>query len=193
VPGSGELEPVALVAGQDVDGGLDVVVRRLVDISYARVELVEKRGEFAVRGGILDVFPPTEELPVRVEWWGDTVEEGPLLQGVRPALVAAGRARSVGPPCRELLLTADVRARAKELAAAHPELAEICTRIADGHPVEGMEALAPVLVDELSLLVDELPPSTSVVVCDPEKVRTRAHDLVRTSQEFLERPGRQPP
>jgi transcription-repair coupling factor (superfamily II helicase) len=76
--------------------------------------------------------------------------------------------------------------RAGELARTHPELADICTRIADGHPVEGMEALAPVLVDELRLLVDELPPHTSVVVCDPEKVRTRAHDLVRTSQEFLE-------
>src|SRR3546814_4211503 len=69
------LEPVELTKGQDVDGGLDGVVRRLVDISYARVELVEKRGEFAVRGGILDVFPPTEEHPVRVEWWGDAVEE----------------------------------------------------------------------------------------------------------------------
>jgi transcription-repair coupling factor (superfamily II helicase) len=186
VPGLGELEPVALVAGQDVDGGLDLVVRRLVEISYARVELVEKRGEFAVRGGILDVFPPTEEHPVRVEWWGDTVEE------VRSFKVSDQRSLQQvdhglwAPPCRELLLTPDVRARAKQLAASHPELAEICTKIADGHPVEGMEALAPVLVDELRLLVDELPASTSVVVCDPEKVRTRAHDLVRTSQEFLE-------
>jgi transcription-repair coupling factor (superfamily II helicase) len=139
-----------------------------------------------VRGGILDVFPPTEEHPVRVEWWGDSVEE------VRSFKVADQRSlQQVGhglwaPPCRELLLTPEVRARAKELAATHPELAEICTKIADGHPVEGMEALAPVLVDGLRLLVDELPPSTSVVVCDPEKVRTRAHDLVRTSQEFLE-------
>jgi len=186
VPALGELEPVQLTAGQDVDGGLDATVRRLVDISYARVELVEKRGEFAVRGGILDVFPPTEEHPVRVEWWGDTVEE------VRSFKVADQRSlQQVGhglwaPPCRELLLTADVRARARGLAAAHPELAEICAKIADGHPVEGMEALAPVLVDELRLLVDELPRNTSVVVCDPEKVRTRAHDLVRTSQEFLE-------
>ena len=186
VPGLGDLEPVALNAGQEVDGGLDAVVRRLVDISYARVELVEKRGEFAVRGGILDVFPPTEEHPVRVEWWGDSVEE------VRSFKVADQRSLQQvqhglwAPPCRELLLTPEVRARAKELAAQHPELAEICVKIADGHPVEGMEALAPVLVDELRLLVDELPPSTSVVVCDPEKVRTRAHDLVRTSQEFLE-------
>ncbi|MCW2613439.1 MAG: transcription-repair coupling factor [Frankiales bacterium] len=186
VPGLGDLEPVQLHKGQDVDGGPDGVVRRLVDISYARVELVEKRGEFAVRGGILDVFPPTEEHPVRVEWWGDTVEE------VRSFKVSDQR--SLGevehglwaPPCRELLLTPEVRERARLLGEAHPELSEICVKIADGHPVEGMEALAPVLVDELMLLVDELPPHTSVVVCDPEKVRTRAHDLVRTSQEFLE-------
>jgi transcription-repair coupling factor (superfamily II helicase) len=186
VPGLGDLEPVQLTQGQDVDGGLDAVVRRLVDISYARVELVEKRGEFAVRGGILDVFPPTEEHPVRVEWWGDTVEE------VRSFKVADQRSLDVlghglwAPPCRELLLTPQVRERAKALAHSHPELAEICDKIADGTPVEGMEALAPVLVDELRLLVDELPADTSVVVCDPEKVRTRAHDLVATSREFLE-------
>ncbi len=186
VPGLGDLEPVALRTGDDVDGGLDRVVRRLVDISYARVELVEKRGEFAVRGGILDVFPPTEEHPVRVEWWGDSVEE------VRSFKVSDQRSLELSghglwaPPCRELLLTPEVRAKAEALAQTHPELAEICAKIADGQPVEGMEALAPVLVDELQLLVDELPAGTSIVVADPEKVRTRAHDLVRTSQEFLE-------
>ena len=95
------------------------------------------------------------------------------------------------PPCRELLLTPDVRARAKALGEKHPELLEITDKIADGTPVEGMEALAPVLVDDLRLLVDELaacapPGGVSVLVCDPEKVRTRAHDLVATSQEFLE-------
>ncbi|MDX6198456.1 MAG: hypothetical protein QOJ79_1607 [Actinomycetota bacterium] len=186
VPGLGDLVPVELQQGEDIDGGLDAVVQRLVDISYARVELVEKRGEFAVRGGILDVFPPTEEHPIRVELWGDTVEE------VRYFKVADQRSLEVAthglwaPPCRELLLTPEVRARARALAADHPELVEILDKIADGTPVEGMEALAPVLADELRLLIDELPPSTSVVVCDPEKVRTRAHDLVRTSQEFLE-------
>ena len=184
VKGLGDLEPVQLVKGQDAP--LEMVVRRLVDISYARVELVEKRGEFAVRGGILDVFPPTEEHPLRVEFWGDEVEE------VRSFKVADQRSLHEvphglwAPPCRELLLTEDVRVRAAKLAQTHPELAEICTKIADGHPVEGMEALAPVLVDDLQLLVDELPRNTVVLVCDPERVRTRAHDLVATSQEFLE-------
>ncbi len=184
VRGLGDLEPVALVQGQEVDP--EDVVRRLVDLAYARVELVEKRGEFAVRGGIVDVFPPTEEHPVRVEFWGDTVEE------VRWFKVADQRSLEVAehglwaPPCRELLLTPDVRARAKALGQAHPELLDICDRIADGTPVEGMEALAPVLVDDLVLLVDELPERTAVLLCDPERIRTRAHDLVRTSQEFLE-------
>ncbi|MDT7539108.1 MAG: hypothetical protein QOI82_2693 [Actinomycetota bacterium] len=186
VPGLGDLVPVELQQGEDIDGGLESVVQRLVEISYARVELVEKRGEFAVRGGILDVFPPTEEHPIRVELWGDTVEE------IRYFKVADQRSLEVAshglwaPPCRELLLTPEVRARARALAADHPDLVEILDKIADGTPVEGMEALAPVLADELRLLIDELPAQTSVVVCDPEKVRTRAHDLVRTSQEFLE-------
>ena len=49
-----------------------------------------------------------------------------------------------------------------------------------------MESLAPVLVDEMELLLDLMPAGTHVVVCDPERVRGRSHDLVATSQEFLE-------
>jgi transcription-repair coupling factor (superfamily II helicase) len=184
VKGLGDLEPVQLHRGDEI--GLEDLVRRLVDLAYARVELVEKRGEFAVRGGILDVFPPTEEHPVRVELWGDEVEEIRSFKVADQRSLAALEHGLWAPPCREMLLTDDVRQRAAELAKTHPELAEICTKLADGHPVEGMEALAPVLVDDLQLLVDELPRGTAIVVCDPERVRTRAHDLVRTSQEFLE-------
>ena len=184
VRGLGDLEPVQLLPGQDAP--LDDVVRRLVAISYARVELVEKRGEFAVRGGILDVFPPTEEHPLRVEFWGDEVEEVRSFKVADQRSLATAEHGLWAPPCRELLLTPDVMARAAQLAVDHPELAEICVKIADGHPVEGMEALAPVLVDDLRLLVDEVPAGTVVVVCDPERGRTRSHDLVRTSQEFLE-------
>jgi len=183
VKGLGDLEPVALRQGDEVD--LEDVVRRLAAAAYHRVDMVERRGEFAVRGGIIDVFSPTEEHPVRVEFFGDEVEE------VRTFAVADQRSRDVvpeglwAPPCRELLLTDGVRERARALAAAHPELAEMLDRLAEGHAVEGMEALAPVLVDEMELLVDLLPDGALVLVCDPERVRARAHDLVATSEEFL--------
>ncbi|MCU7730267.1 transcription-repair coupling factor [Actinoplanes sp. KI2] len=184
--GLGDLEPVELVTGGEAE--LEAVARRLTDMAYARVDLVTKRGEFAVRGGILDVFPPTDEHPSRVEFWGDEVEE------IRTFAVADQRtidpvSRLWAPPCRELLLTPDVRARAASLAAAHPEISEILEKLAEGIPVEGMESLAPALLhgtDSMELLLDCMPAGTHVLLCDPERIRTRAHDLTRTSDEFLE-------
>ncbi|MCJ0870997.1 transcription-repair coupling factor [Streptomyces sp. AP-93] len=183
VKGLGDLVPVSLRQGESVD--LGAVTQALAGAAYARVELVEKRGEFAVRGGILDVFPPTEEHPLRVEFWGDEVEE------IRYFKVADQRSLEIAehglwaPPCRELLLTDEVRGRAAALAELHPELGELLHKIAEGVAVEGMESLAPVLVDDMELLIDVLPAGSMAVVCDPERVRTRASDLVATSQEFL--------
>ncbi|HEY1643263.1 MAG TPA: transcription-repair coupling factor [Streptosporangiaceae bacterium] len=182
--GLGDLEPVSLAPGQEAD--LEEVVSRLVEIGYARVELVEKRGELAVRGGILDVFPPTEEHPLRVDFFGDEVEE------IRYFKVADQRSQEIAaetlwaPPCRELLLTSGVRARAKELAAEWPGLGEVLSKLADGITVEGMEAFAPTLCDRMELLLDYVPAGGIVAVCDPERIRARAADLVATSQEFLE-------
>ncbi|MEU2392989.1 transcription-repair coupling factor [Streptomyces sp. NPDC007369] len=183
VKGLADLVPVSLRQGGSAD--LGEVTEALAAAAYARVELVEKRGEFAVRGGILDVFPPTEEHPLRIEFWGDEVEE------IRYFKVADQRSLEVAehglwaPPCRELLLTEEVRERAAALAEDHPELGELLGKIAEGIAVEGMESLAPVLVDDMELLVDVLPAGSMAVVCDPERVRTRAADLVATSQEFL--------
>ena len=184
VRGLGELVPVSLHAGDEVE--LTDVVERLAAAAYSRTELVERRGEFAVRGGILDVFPPTEEHPLRVEFWGDTVEE------IRWFAVADQRSLEIAdrglwaPPCRELLLTDQVRARAAALAERLPGVADLLLKVAAGLAVEGMESLTPALVDGMELILDALPEGTQVVVCDPERVRARAHDLGATSKEFLD-------
>ena len=182
--GLGDLQPVALQAGDDVP--LEQVVEALAAAAYARTDLVERRGEFAVRGGILDVFPPTEEHPLRLEFWGDTVEE------IRWFKVADQRSLEVAehglwaPPCRELLLTDAVRERAAALADQLPGAADLLEKLAQGIAVEGMESLAPALVDGMETLLDLLPDGAVLVACDPERVRTRAHDLTATSQEFLD-------
>jgi len=184
VKGLGDLVPVALRAGDEMP--LGEVVEALVAAAYTRTDLVERRGEFAVRGGILDVFPPTEEHPVRVEFWGDTVEE------IRWFKVADQRSLEVAehglwaPPCREVLLTETVRKRAGVLAEQLPGVADMLGKVAEGIAVEGMESLAPALVDGMESLLDVLPRGTHVVLTDPERVRKRAHDLVATSAEFLD-------
>src|SRR5262249_60122062 len=77
------------------------------------------------------------------------------------------------PPCRELLLTPDVRDRAKRLAADHPGLADVLGKLADGITVEGMEALAPVLAPRMELLLDHVPAGGGIPPRDPARVRAR--------------------
>src|SRR5580704_5571377 len=184
VAGLGDLEPVRLREGDEADQ--DDVIARLVDIGYARTEMVTKRGELAVRGGLLDVFPPTEEHPLRIEFFGDSVEEIRVFKVADQRSSGRSSRGLWAPPCRELLLTPGVRARAKELADSHPSLAELLGKIADGIAVEGMEAFASVLADRMELLLDHVPLGGVVLACDPERIRTRAMELVATSQEFLE-------
>ncbi|HEV7932291.1 MAG TPA: transcription-repair coupling factor [Actinomadura sp.] len=184
VSGLGDLEPVRLRTGEDA--GFQDVVTRLVNAGYHRVDLVEKRGEIAVRGGILDVFPPTEEHPLRIEFWGDTVEEIRYFKAADQRSLEVAQEGLWAAPCRELLLTPEVRERAKRLAEEHPSLTDILDRLADGDTVEGMEAFSPVLADRMELLLDLMPKGSHVLVCDPERNRSRAVELVRTSREFLD-------
>ncbi|MTG90518.1 transcription-repair coupling factor, partial [Cellulosimicrobium sp. BIT-GX5] len=183
VDGLGELEPVELHAGTTAD--LTDVAERLVGAAYTRVDMVERRGEFAVRGGILDVFPPTEDHPLRVEFWGDEVSE------IRWFAVADQRSLEIAehglwaPPCREILLTESVRARAAALVEDLPGATEMLDRLAAGVAVEGMESLAPVLVDRMVPVLELVPDDALLVVDDAERVRRRAHDLVATTEEFL--------
>ena len=183
VKGLGQMSPVTIRVGDEID--MDSLMRRLVEAAYVRTDLVERRGEFAVRGGILDLFTPTAEAPVRIDFFGDTVEEIRIFSVADQRSSAQSLTEIVATPCREMQLNDEVRRRAKDLIPYHPELTDMLDRIADGHAVEGMEALAPALTDGMELFTDVLDPSTIVMVCDPELVRSRAADLTTTSEEFL--------
>ncbi|MER1995457.1 MAG: transcription-repair coupling factor, partial [Arthrobacter sp.] len=187
VKGLGDLQPVSLAVGDERP--FDSVVKALADAAYARVDMVSHRGEFAVRGGILDVFPPTDDHPIRIDFFGDEVDS------MRWFAVADQRTLTgehvihpkelYAPPCRELLITPDVMSRAAKLQSQMPAAADMLEKIAGGIAVEGMESLAPVLVDEMVPLMSQLPAGSISVVIEPEKVRARAHDLESTNEEFL--------
>ncbi|HEY0249389.1 MAG TPA: transcription-repair coupling factor, partial [Gryllotalpicola sp.] len=184
VAGLADVEPVELRLGQR---GLDlnVIVERLVTLAYSRVDLVTRRGEFAVRGGILDVFSPIGEHPVRIDFFGDEVD------GIRGFSVADQRTLEVPidhvelVPARELLLTESVQQRARELQHEFPNLAQMLAKVAEGIPVEGMESLAPVLADGLIPITEYLPAGAAVCVLSPERVASRAVSLADTNKEFL--------
>ncbi|MGV4348036.1 transcription-repair coupling factor [Trueperella pyogenes] len=180
--GLGELTPVSLRVGDACD--FHDLQERLVAAAYQRVDMIEARGQFAVRGGIIDIFPPTTDHPLRVEFFGDEVDE------IRSFAVSDQRSMDgvdelYAPPCREILLSDDVRSRAAHALEELPGAVDMLDKIAHGIAVEGMESLQPVLVEQMHPLVEELPANARIILVEPERLDARAQSLHETTQEFL--------
>jgi len=170
-----EVDPIVIGAEDQVDQ--QELVERLVAFGYRREPQVEHRGEMAVRGSIIDVFPSTADGPYRIDLWGDEVDR--LCEfTISDQLSTVDRAEIQIFPCRELLITDDVRARAEALMAEEPWGAEQWQRLSDGQLFDGMESWLPWLVDEDRVLPDLLGPDAMVVLVEPRRMRDRAADLL---------------
>jgi len=170
-----DVEPIRIRTGEQVDR--DAVVERLVAFGYRREYQVEARGEVAVRGSIVDVYPATDDHPVRIDLWGDEVD--------RLSRFSVADQRSTGEmdeawlfPARELLPTPEVRERAAGLVGREPWGREQWERLADGQVFDGMESWLPWLSDREHLLPDLLPDDALVLLVEPKRTRDRAQELL---------------
>lgn len=165
---------------------LERLAERLVEYAYTRVDMVTRRGEFALRGGILDVFSPTADQAVRIDFFGDEVDE--IRRFTVSDQRSAGEALDSVEllPARELLLTEEVRERAAQMLPRMPALSSLLEKISQGIAVEGMESLLPELVDAQHPITALLPEGSAVVVASPERVASRAVSLSETNREFFE-------
>jgi transcription-repair coupling factor (superfamily II helicase) len=179
---------VHLELGQTIDR--DALVATLVGAGYARMPLVEERGELAVRGGILDVFPPHRAAPVRIELYGDEVES------IREFDPASQRSQTplghvVAPPPRDLLpdrafvieRSEALRALGAREGVSARAVDELVDSLLRGHVPPGAEALAPLLLPGTETVFDFLPDDTLVVIDDLEAGRQR---MLRYAEESLE-------
>jgi len=172
VPTLGEIPPLTLTPGHEL--GLDTVAAGLVELGYRRVDVVEHRGEFAVRGGVLDLFPGGARRPARLEYWGDEIES---IRAFAPStqLTTERLAQVDAGPVRELILDEALRRRAEELAPHHADrIRDALQRIADGLTPEGMETYAPLLFDAMPTPAELLPPGAWVVVTQAGRTIGRA-------------------
>ena len=119
--------PVRLAPGDEL--GIDALVDRLARAGYERVERAEERGQIAVRGGLVDVFPSTGREPIRIELFGDEIEQ---IRAFSPFTQRALHPvdEVVVYPARELLGPPEELLGAEELEAATGHLAPLL----DGEP-----------------------------------------------------------
>ncbi|HEX2043071.1 MAG TPA: transcription-repair coupling factor [Acidimicrobiales bacterium] len=169
-----DVEPVVVRKGGVVDP-VDLV-ERLTRAGYRREYVVEHRGEVARRGSIVDVFPSTSDAPVRIDLWGDEVDR--LTEFSVNDQRATDSVECVEIfPCREVLPTDEVRARAAELIGTEPWGRDQWERLAEGLTFDGMESWLPWLVDEERTIVDLLRPHAQVLLVEPRRMRDRAGEL----------------
>jgi transcription-repair coupling factor (superfamily II helicase) len=180
-PDATSVEPISVRPATEIDP--EALTHTLVEFGYRREELVEHRGEFARRGAIIDVYPSTADAPIRIDLWGDEVDRLTRF-GVNDQRSSADLDEAMIFPARELMPTADVRARAEALVAAEPWGREQWERLADGAHFDGMESWMPWLADGDRLLTDVLPESAKVVLVEPRRLRDRALDLIAEEDDL---------
>ncbi len=190
-PTAGRAEPIRVEKGGEA--APDVLAERLVELGYLRVDVVEHRGEFAVRGGVLDVFPAEQRRPMRLEFWGDEIDS---IRRFVPSTQLSASAVDVAEigPARALILDAALRAGARAAAAEIDDerIADLLGRVADGLAPDGLESAAPFLFDELPGPADALPEGAWVVLTEARRTGSRAraaHDDAEALAEALRWPG----
>ncbi|MGD0394310.1 MAG: transcription-repair coupling factor, partial [Acidimicrobiales bacterium] len=167
--------PVVVAKGDQIV--VDELVGRLVAMGYRRESIVEHRGELAVRGGIVDVFPSTSEEPVRIDLWGDEVDRLTRFDvSDQRSIDDLAQIELFG--CRELVLDEAMRQRAAGLVGSAPWGRHQWNRLADGDQFDGMESWLPWLADSEELITDLLGDDALVVLVEPRRVRDRAGELL---------------
>ncbi len=170
-----ETEPIVVGRGDTIDP--QALLENLVELGYRREYQVEHRGEVAIRGSIIDVFPPTADVPVRIDLWGDEVDRlSEFSVHDQRSTIDVEEVLLVG--CRELRPTDEVRTRAEELMRTEPWGRDQWERISQGLTFDGMESWLPFLTDAEHLLADLIPPDALVVLMEPRRMKDRASDLL---------------
>jgi transcription-repair coupling factor (superfamily II helicase) len=174
-PDTPSVSPVIVRKGDTLDP--DELLRALVNGGYRREELVEHRGEVAKRGAIIDVFPSTADAPIRIDLWGDEVDRLTTFS-VHDQRSDLDLAEAVIFPARELVLSEEVRERARALVAGEPWGREQWERLGEGALFDGMESWLPWLTASPLLLSDVLPRGSKMILLEPRRMRDRAVDLL---------------
>jgi transcription-repair coupling factor (superfamily II helicase) len=164
------------------------IAGRLVELGYSREPLVEARGQFSLRGGILDVFPTAADSPVRAEWSGDVIETLRLfdpenqrsVMAVPEAMIRTGRELLLGPDrgasavarFREALAMESLRGDVRS------EWEDELTRLEAGAAFPGVEFYSAYLDPTHPSLLDHLPSDAVVLDFEPDRQHAEARTLL---------------
>ncbi len=172
--------PIVVRRGEELER--ESLISGLVEAGYRRENLVEHRSEFAVRGGIVDVWPAQGDEPVRLDFFGDELERLTSFDIANQRSVHDLESAVIAP-AREWRLNEAERRLAARFALDEPWGAVVFDRLAEGQHFDGMEGWLPLLASAARTLLDEVSGAMRIVV-EPERVARRLTDLLDEEREL---------
>jgi len=178
--GSAVFTPLLLEEGLELD--LEETAAKLARMGYSRLEAAEEPGTFAVRGGLLDVYPSDALHPVRAEFFGDEIETlRRYVPSTGQTIGAAGLTEVF--TCREVAISSRAASRAqralRDKALKDPFVAYHLECIENGIYFNGIERYLPIFYEKQGILTDYLAPETLLVLTEPRTLfddASRRHD-----------------
>jgi transcription-repair coupling factor (superfamily II helicase) len=172
--------PLVVRRGSELDR--DSFIGQLAALGYRRESLVEHRAEFAVRGGIVDVWPAQGHEPLRLDFFGDEIERLTSFDIANQRSILDLHEATIAA-AREWIPDEATRKRAEELVSSASWGRSNFDRLAGGQLFDGMEGWMALFIDEPTTLLDEVEGATCVVV-EPERVQQRLADLLDEEREL---------
>ncbi len=180
--------------GKEIE--LSKVSEKLVHSGYQRVDIVEMKGDFAIRGGIIDIYPLSYDRPVRIELFGDEIESIRQFDPISQRSTNAIDKEIWVVPTSEIILTPEVIEHwrnetekiIKEFKSAKlsNEVTMLTAKLLERGTFEGIEGCLPLLYSNLSNLWDYLPENVIIIAENPGWMRMEIKNLMEQAQSFYE-------
>lgn len=186
---------IHFVRGEIID--LNEVLGKLIHNGYRRVEMVEVKGDFALRGGILDIYPLSYEMPARIELFGDEVDSIRYFESISQRSTSKHEEEILVVPMSEIILSPEVMENWREKTTKlsdefkSPKLSNEIRLLTEKIEIEGrfagIEGFMPFLYPNLATLWDYLPQDSVIIVDEPYNMELEAKKLLEQANSFYEK------
>jgi transcription-repair coupling factor (superfamily II helicase) len=176
-----------LIVNEECDR--DALIGKLITGGYSRSAVVEEPGDFSLRGGIVDLFSPLYDEPLRIEFFGD------LVESIRRFSTETQRTidtlnEAVILPARETIIAASkmneiigrIRKRASEMELAPTRVRQLVQKIKTEGMFPGIESLSPLVYERLGTVFDFVPRRTAWVMVEPARLAAAAEAFAESVQ-----------
>ena len=180
-----------IVTGEEIDRS--ALIRKLIAGGYSRTMIVEEYGDFSLRGGILDVFSPLDPDPLRIEFFGDTVDSirsfsadnQRTLRSLDEAVLLPAREAILRPEALQAVL-GRLRLLASQVGMPVTHVRQIVDQIKNEGIFAGIENLLPLIYPQLDTFFDYVAPDTLFLMLEPGQLAAAAESFESQARRSYE-------